>query len=321
MLDRFAVETLGDLALAEQSADAGLDPQRPVGGCDPRAFGQPLECGPDKPGVSGPGRRLGQLGHDEGAEPDLIALERSPSGVTRGVVATETVVEHRAREAREGNEPADAACGRLPQGGLDQLGRRCLLAAPGRKQQRGIGNWRIPGRLCDQLIFVDQCGRRCQLASGKVGSGEEVDGELQLNERARIAGELNLASGQGVPGLGVPQLDGDRAARSGTGEPEPAAGLVGADRRSENQLECSGQRRRGRRVSLRQPDREPVEQDIHHPRRVGAGGRGARGLGHLQQAAGAVQVAGPHRGHERLQVRLTRQVDVERLEAPGRAHE
>src|SRR5712692_6314805 len=53
----------------------------------------------------------------------------------------------------------------------------------------------------------------------------------------------------------------------------------------------------------------------------GTRGRGAGGLGRLLQAAGAVQVGGPHRGPERLQVRLARQADVERLQAPGCAQE
>jgi len=46
--DRFAVAALGGVALAEQGVDAGFDPQRPVGACRPRAFGQPPECRPDE---------------------------------------------------------------------------------------------------------------------------------------------------------------------------------------------------------------------------------------------------------------------------------
>ena len=53
----------------EQGADAGFDPQRPLGGRHTRALGQPLECGRDERDVTGPGRRLGQLGHDKGPDP------------------------------------------------------------------------------------------------------------------------------------------------------------------------------------------------------------------------------------------------------------
>ena len=112
--DRLAVVPLGGVALAEQGADAGFDPQRPLGGCRPRAFGQPLECGSDQCLVAGPGRRLGQLGHDIRPVPELVTLEGSPRGVARRVVATEAVVEHRARVVGEADHPAQTACASPP---------------------------------------------------------------------------------------------------------------------------------------------------------------------------------------------------------------
>jgi len=48
---------------------AGFDPQRPLGGPHPRAFGQPLACGPDERYIPSPRGRLGQLGHDKGPKP------------------------------------------------------------------------------------------------------------------------------------------------------------------------------------------------------------------------------------------------------------
>ena len=230
-------------------------------------------------------------------------------------------MEHRAGVGREVERPAEATRGRLLHGGLDQIQRLGLLAAPGRERHRRIGNGRVPGRLGDQAIFLDQPCRDHQLAGEKVGSGEEVERGLQVHERARVPGDLNLASGQGMPGCVVPDLEGDHAAGSRTGQPQPATRLGGADVQRENPLEGPGQHCRGRSVSLREPDRERVEQDVNRPRRVGTRGRGAGGLGRLLQAAGAVQVGGPHRGPERLQVRLARQADVERLQAPGCAQE
>ena len=233
-----------------------------------------------------------------------MALEGSRGRVARGVVATQAVVEHRARVGSDGDEPAKAACGRLPQRRLDQLRGLRLLAAPGRKDHLGVRDRRVPGRLRDQAILLDRQRRRGELARDEMGSGDEVQREAQLHERARVAGDLCLASGQDMPGLGVPQLERDDDAGSGPGEPEPAAGLVGGDLPCEDQLECPGQRRRGRRVAVRQLDRQAVEQDVDGPRRVGAGRRRPGGLGGLAQ--GAVQVARPHRGHERLEVRLAR---------------
>ena len=45
--DRLPVEAVGDVALAEQGADAGNDAQRPLAGRHTRALGQPLQCGRD----------------------------------------------------------------------------------------------------------------------------------------------------------------------------------------------------------------------------------------------------------------------------------
>ena len=88
----------------------------------------------------------------------------------------------------------------------------------------------------------------------------------------------------------------------------------------ENHLERPGQRRGGRRVSLRHPQRDRVEQDVDRTRRHGTGRCGARGLGRLPHA-GTGQVAGPDRGHQGVQMRRAGQVGVDRLEAPGRAEQ
>jgi hypothetical protein len=162
--DRPAVETLGGIALAHEGADAGLNTQRPVGGRHPRAFGQPVECGPDECCMTGPGRRLGQLGHDKGPKPSMIASEDLPSGVARGVVATEAVIEHRARVGRKADHLPQTVCGCLLHGCLDQSRRLRLLTPPGRKCYLGIRNRWILGRLSDQAIFFDQQRRGRQFA-------------------------------------------------------------------------------------------------------------------------------------------------------------
>jgi ketosteroid isomerase-like protein len=47
--DRLAVLALGGVGVAEQCADAGFDPEHPVGAGHPGALRQPLECGLDEP--------------------------------------------------------------------------------------------------------------------------------------------------------------------------------------------------------------------------------------------------------------------------------
>src|ERR1700704_3272298 len=102
-------------------------------------------------------------------------------------------------------------------------------------------------------------------------SGQEVERGVQVKGRARVAAELNLARGEGMPRLGGPQLEGDDVAGSSTGEPEPAAAFVGSNVQSGKELERAGERRRGRYISLCEAQRERVEQDIHGTLLVGPG--------------------------------------------------
>ena len=139
-----------------------------------------------------------------------------------------------------------------------------------------------------------------------------------MHQGARPAGEPGLPGRQGMPGLEVPQLERDDLADSPSGRQEPPAGFGGAHVQPEDQLQGPAQGRRGRCVSLREPQRERVEQDIDRPWRVGTRRCGARGLGGFPHRAGGVPLAGLHRGFpERLQVRLARQAGVERLEPAG----
>ena len=65
----------------------------------------------------------------------------------------------------------------------------------------------------------------------------------------------------------------------------------------------------------------PSSATSNRPRWFGPRGRGARGFGGLQHAAGILVAARPQRGPDRLQVGLARQVGIERLEASGRVEE
>jgi hypothetical protein len=71
MLARLLLDRLqaAGLILGKQRAGASLDPQRPLGGRHPGAFGQPHQRGPDQRHLTGPGRRLGQLRDGECSEP------------------------------------------------------------------------------------------------------------------------------------------------------------------------------------------------------------------------------------------------------------
>ena len=157
--DRLAIEIVGKVALAEQSADARFDSLGPRARCHARTFGEPRECGLEQRHVTGPGRRLGQLGHDKRPEPDLITLERSHCCVARGVVAAKAVVQNRARVVGDGDEPAETACARLLHRGLDQLQGPKLLASPGRERRSCRRGRARPGSNRDGRPRQTRCRR------------------------------------------------------------------------------------------------------------------------------------------------------------------
>ncbi len=58
-----------------------------------------------------------------------------------------------------------------------------------------------------------------ELESGEhVAPGQEAECELQVRERARVAGDLHLASGEEMQGRVVPHLEGDDVAVSSGGD-------------------------------------------------------------------------------------------------------
>jgi hypothetical protein len=97
---------------------------------------------------------------------------------------------------------------------LDQLRRLRLVAAPSGENHRGVHERWVSGRLSDQAGFVDHQGGRSQLAGEHVAPGQEAERELQVHERARVAGDLHLASGEEMQGIVVPHLEGNDVAVS-----------------------------------------------------------------------------------------------------------
>ena len=129
-LDRLPVEAVGGRAVAEQSADAGLDAQHPRGRGHPGALGQPVQRRLNLRHLTGPGGRLGQFGHDQVAEYHIVALEDLPGGIPRGLVPAQPVVQYGARVRRRAGQDARTAWGRLLDGGLDQFGGLLFPALP-----------------------------------------------------------------------------------------------------------------------------------------------------------------------------------------------
>jgi hypothetical protein len=74
--DRLAVETVGDIALAQQRAYTGFDCARPTGADHAGSLREPLQGVLEQSVIGGPGRRLGQLGEQQRPAADRIWLER-----------------------------------------------------------------------------------------------------------------------------------------------------------------------------------------------------------------------------------------------------
>ena len=99
----------------------------------------------------------------------------------------------------------------------------------------------LPGYLRDQALLPGQRGRFGQLACEQFVVGEEVERELQLDQRAGVAGEPDLAPGQCESGREVPDFGGDDARDAVAGQPEHAAGVAGPDVQGARGIERSGQ--------------------------------------------------------------------------------
>ena len=79
-LERLAVGRLGGFAIAASSARTRASmPSAQSVGVRSAPLGEPVERGRQACRVAGPRRRLGQLRHDDGPEPQVIALEYPPA--------------------------------------------------------------------------------------------------------------------------------------------------------------------------------------------------------------------------------------------------
>ena len=80
------------------------------------------------------------------------------------------------------------------------------------------------------------CADSVTLAGEHADPGDHVQRELELHERAAVTRELLVAGAQRTPGIGVPQLLGDRDGVAGDGEPQPVPVVVRRRVGGEHQL-------------------------------------------------------------------------------------
>ena len=227
------------------------------------------------------------------------------------LIAAQAVVEdsgHPVRPRHRASLPS--GCGLL-EGGLDQRGG-LGFPAPERGQHGG-GKRHVagPGRRTDRIGLRDQRGAGPEVTAphGVHGHGGQQD--RKLAEGAGLAGELDLPCGQ-VPVV-IPQSVARRR-----GQPAPPERLGCGDVCAGKGASCLPQRRGGGGRPVGDQQRQAVQQQVARPRRVRRRGQPLGGAGDLQHMAGAGQMPGEPRCLVGVQVGLAGQVQVERLQPPGR---
>ena len=288
----------------------------------PGTFGQPLQRGPDQRHVTGPGRRLGQLGHHKGPVPSWSrsnarrAASRAASCRPRPLYSTD------ARVVRKVDQSAQTACGRLLHGGLDQLRRLVLLGpamprASSRYAQRA--GFRSPPRSGDLLrsaapLWPAPPRRRWVMARKSSANCKCTSAPVSRANWAWRAARVCQDSASHSSRAMMPLVRHRRARASGR----------------------LRRRRRPEREPARVPGSTPVRPRAYPSvsRSASASSRtstarGGSGPGGAVRAASAASRTPPGMSRspahiaapERLQVRLARQLGVERLEPSGRAEQ
>jgi hypothetical protein len=187
-----------------------------------------------------------------------------------------------------------------------------MLAAPAGEVQTGKRHVRVCDRFADRARLCAERLRRGELAGENMDARLQVERQWQHGQRAGIARELDLPSGEHEPALVVPQIHGG-AAR----EPQPANPLLAGEFFAAERAQCPLQHRRPRAVALRLQESQPVEEEIGRSRGLRRRGRPACGIGNLPHTVAAAQATGVHRRGQSLQVGMACETGVERLESFG----
>ena len=140
----------------------------------------------------------------------MVALKDLPGGVPRGVVPAQAVVQHR-RSPRPPRRPALPGRVRSPSGAVAWINSEASCSRPCQAASI-IAAYPVGGLPVASAIRRSSsisCSAALSSPASRWMQAEEVERELQLDEGAHVTGDLNLADGQGMPGLEVPQLQRD----------------------------------------------------------------------------------------------------------------
>ena len=264
-------------AVAQQRPAAGLDAER---GIVARGLGhhrQPIERVAGELVVSQPGGRLDQLRQGPQGAPRIERVGGGLPGRRRGLlVVGEAVVQDRRRPVGEGRRRPLPAGGRLLDRARDRGAGLGLAALHRPQQQHDVGREPVPGPRGHARALRRHRAGAGEVAHPRAGNPHLGQEQRQLGERADVADELDLAGGDRVKTLVVP----DRAAGPG-GHPAPAQDLL--DRDAGEHLRCSLEGRRGGGVPIGDQQGQALEGEIERARAIRRGRQRQHRAADLQQ--------------------------------------
>ena len=299
------VQLFGCVAVLDEGARPGAGAQRPGGSAGRRPLRETLNGLPREIRSSAPGGGLGEFVQSPGRHHDVVRGAGLLSRFQSLRVLAEAVVQDRQVVVGTGNrDPSPRACApwviastRRERGGL--------LAAPCREPERKLR----PDVTVQPLGLGEQQRGGGKFARLGERAGEVVQGVGKQQQRARRPGELDLTGRQFAPRLVVPQLLGGDVV--GQAHPVQLALLaaVGGDGLAQGRR-CGG-------AAVGQPGREPEQQQLTGGQGFAAERRGPGGVRDVRHVGAGGESAGVDRGDQRLEMSLTGEFGVQRLQPPG----
>ena len=262
-------------------------------------------------------RSLDEFDEGEAADAEFVVLARGSGAGQRLVVAAESVVQDGRHVAGLTDRPSLAPQSRVRHRPGEVVQRVRLIAAPRDEQDRGVPQRRVAGCGGDCVGFFDQGSGGGELSGVDVHAGAIDQRDRKVSKRSRVTCEPNRARREFIQQRVVPQFAGEEPC-----QPEPpraaSATVLGV---AAKHLQRGPQRRCRCAVSVREPRRDAVQQQIDRARRRRLGGRCADSLGDLSEGGVSAEASGEDRRAERFEVRLAGESVVEAFEALGRIEE
>ena len=240
-------------------------------------------------------------------------LRRVLAGLARGrqrlVVPPEAVQQHRPRPVPVLHRRPLAAGRGLLDRRVDHAEASSAAPRMAREHEGAVRRDARAGRLGDRVGLRHQRGRPRELTTEHRRLRRHVRAHRQHRQRPRLTSQLDAAIRDGDTGVVVPHHHG-----GGRREPAPAEHLLGRDVRAREAGGSLGEKRSRGTAAVGEREGEAVEQQVGRARMVGADGGRSRLARHLGHVGRAREAPGEESRAPGVEVRLSRNPRVERLE-------